>query len=82
MDFVTKIISWVKLNLASAIGMVQVVLKFVKEVLTLALNILFPAFPHSESFEATVTKVRDFVNTIDAWFETLKSYLLILQPSK
>lgn len=82
MDWVTKIISWVKLNLASVLGMIQVVLKFIKEVLTLALNIIFPAFPHSEKFEATVVKVRDFINTIDAWVETLKSYLLVLQPSK
>ena len=69
------LVKWIALNGASIIGMVQAVLKFVKELLTLVINILFPIIPDGK-FEQIVLKVRDFVNKADAFIEKYKGYLL------
>ena len=69
------LVKWIALNGASIIGMVQAVLKFVKELLTLVINILFPIIPDGK-FEQIVLKVRDVVNKVDAFIEKYKGYLL------
>lgn len=51
------------------------VVKFVKEVLTLVIDVLFPIIP-SASFKAIVKKVRDIVNVIDGWLEKIQGFLL------
>ena len=70
-----KIIQWVGLYGASSIAMVQVVIKFVKELLTLVINILFPIIPDGK-FEQIVLKVRDVVNKIDEIVEKFKAKLI------
>jgi hypothetical protein len=69
------LVKWVALNGASIVGMVQAVLKFVKELLTLVINILFPIIPDGK-FEQIVLKVRDVVNKVDDFIEKYKGYLL------
>jgi hypothetical protein len=71
------IVKWILLNGVSILGMVQVVIKFVKELLTLVVNVLFPVFWVNEgSFEKTVLKVRAMVETLDGWVEKLKAAML------
>jgi hypothetical protein len=70
-----KLIAWFALNGASVIGLIQSVLKFLKEVLTLIVNILFPIIPDGK-FEIIVLKVRDIVNKADAFVENIKAKLI------
>lgn len=71
----TKILNWLKLNLASVLGIIQAVIKFIKEVLTAAVNILYPVIP-SANFQTIVNKVRDIVNLVDGYVETAKAWLV------
>ena len=70
-----KIITWFMLHGASALGFVQVGLKFIKEVLTACVNILYPVIP-SDKFKAIVEKVRGFVNMVDDLVEKGKKFLV------
>ena len=71
----SKLLIWVSVNGLSILGMVQVVIKFVKELLTLVVNILFPIIPDGK-FEQIVLKVRAFVEKADGWVENIKKWLL------
>lgn len=71
-----KIIAWIGLNIATVLGIVQAVLKLLKEVLTGIVNTLFPLFPDNGKFETVVNKVRDIVNAIDEWVEKIKEMFL------
>ncbi len=75
MGFVTKIITWIKVFLAGNIGIIQAVIKFVKELLTLIIDILFPVIPAAK-FQSIVMAVRNVVNQIDDWVEKIKAWLL------
>lgn len=77
MGFIAKLLKWIPLNVVSIIGIVQAVIKFLKEVLTAIVNILFPIIP-SAKFQGVVLKVRQIVEVIDSWFEKIKGYLLKL----
>lgn len=71
----SKILTWITLNGLSILGMVQVVIKFVKELLTLVVNVLFPIIPDGK-FEEVIIKVRAFVEKADAIVEKVKVWLL------
>ena len=71
-----KILSWLSVNGASIIGIAQVVVKLLKEILTAIVNILFPVFPDGGSFEKTVEVIREWVNKIDDILENVKDWLL------
>lgn len=70
-----KFIQTFLLSGASMLGIVQVVVKFIKELLTLIVNILFPIIPDGK-FEEIILKVRSIVNKIDEWLEKIKAKLL------
>lgn len=70
-----KIIQWIALNGVSVLAGVQVIIKFIKEVLTAIVNVLFPIIPDGK-FEEIVLKIREFVNTVDEWVEKGKLALL------
>ena len=70
-----KLLQWIPLNLVSVLGIVQAVIKVLKEILTAIVNILFPVIP-SEKFKAIVTVLRDIVNKADAAVESVKGFLL------
>ena len=70
-----RLIRWIMLNGVSLLGAVQVVVKFVKEVLTLVVNMLFPIIPDGK-FEDLVIKVRGWVEILDGWIERLKTAML------
>jgi phage-related minor tail protein len=58
---------------AGLIGVIQALIKFAKEICTLALNILVPVFPNIQNI---VIKVRDTINKIDDIFQVIKKWLL------
>lgn len=70
-----KIFSWILLNGASILGMVQAVVKAVKEILTAVVNLLSIFIP-SEKIEDIVMTVRNILNKIDEWIEIIKEKLL------
>ena len=67
-------IQWIKKNLASITGIVQAVLKCVKEIATALINLF--AFLNLEQAQIIVNKVREIVNKIDEFIETWKSKLI------
>ena len=69
-----KLIQWIPTNIMAILGIIQAVIKFVKEVCTLIVDILGPIIP-GDSVEGVVTKVRAIFNTIDEWIEKLKDFL-------
>jgi len=75
MGIITKIVNWLKLNVVSILGIAQAVVKFMKEILTAVVNLLFPVIPNA-NFQAIVMAVRDAVNAIDAWIEKIKTWIL------
>ena len=70
-----KLIQWIPTNLTAILGIAQAIIKFVKEVCTLIVDILGPIIP-GESVEDIVKKIRAIFNTIDLWVEKIKSWLL------
>lgn len=70
-----KVLQWLAVNGLSILGMVQVIIKFVKEVLTLVVNILFPIIPDGK-FEQAVLLVRAVVEKVDSFVEKGKYWLL------
>ena len=70
-----KLIGWVAVNGLSVLGLVQVIIKFVKEVLTLVVNILFPIIPDGK-FEQIILSVCGWVEKIDGWVEKGKVWIL------
>lgn len=75
MGFVTKIIQWVMVFIAGNLGVVQAAIKFVKELLTLIVDILFPIIPIAK-FQKVVLVIRSGVETVDGWVEKLKAWLI------
>lgn len=75
MTIVYKLLKWLPVNLAGVLGIIQAVIKVLKELLTVVVNILFPLIPSSK-FQKIVTMVRDWVNKIDAWIESIKGFFL------
>ena len=72
---IAKLISWIPKNLAGILGIIQAVIKFGKEVSTLALDIVAPLIPGDKD-EKVIETIRDIFNTADGWVEKIKSFLL------
>ena len=72
---IAKLISWIPKNLAGILGIIQAVIKFGKEVATLALDIVAPLIPGDKD-EKVIETIRDIFNTADGWVEKIKSFLL------
>jgi len=75
---VGRVLALLPLSLSSLIGIIQVCIKLIKEILTLCVNILFPLFPDGGKFEKTVLAVRGIVDKIDGLFQNVKVPLLTL----
>lgn len=70
----TNLLNWLKVNGASILGIIQAVIKCLKEVLTSVLNLL--SILHATAAQTVVTKIRDFLNIIDGYLENIKTNLL------
>lgn len=71
----TKIISWVMLNGATLLGVLQAIIKAIKELVTGVVNLL-SLFLTDEAAEASVTTLRGLLNKVDGWIENIKTLLV------
>lgn len=75
MSMLLKLLKWLPLNLGGLIGILQGIVKCLKEILTVVANILFPIIP-GDKFKVVVAVIRNVVNKIDEILETIKSFFL------
>ena len=72
---IAKLISWIPKNIAAILGIIQAIIKFGKEVATLALDIVAPLIPGDKD-DNIIKTVRDIFNTVDGYCERVKAFLL------
>ena len=72
---INKIKNWILAFLPTILGIVETALKFLKEVLTLVVDILFPIIPIGK-FKTIVSTIREVVNKIYDTVSNLKIKLL------
>ena len=70
-----KIITWILLNGATLLGLLQAVIKAIKELLTGVVNLLSLFIPQAGA-NKIVAVVRGFMNKIDDVIELIKRYLI------
>jgi len=58
-----KLLTWIPAIVAPLLGILEAAVKFLKEVLTLVVTILFPIIPN-EKFREAVTKLRAIVDKL------------------
>ncbi len=71
----SKIITWVLVNGATLLGVLQAIIKAVKELLTGIVNLL-SLFMSAEVAEGMVATIRGVLNKIDEVIENIKSFLI------
>ena len=70
-----KVITWVLLNGATILGVLQALVKAVKELVTGVVNLL-SLFVTVEAAEAMVKTVRGALNKVDSVLESIKGFLV------
>lgn len=70
-----KLIGWIAINFVTILGITQVIIKLLKELLTGIVNLLFPLIP-SDKFQDVVMGVRNFVNKADKFIEKIKNFFV------
>ena len=70
-----KIITWVMLNGATLLGVLQAIVKAVKELVTGIVNLL-SLFMTKEAAEASVKVLRGALNKVDEFIEGVKGFLV------
>jgi hypothetical protein len=60
-------------TIATVFNLVQLVVKTIKELLTVIVNAALPFIPN-----ASVQKIRDILNKVDAWLEAIKNAIFKL----
>ncbi len=75
MGILIKLLKWIPVNLLSVLGIIQAIVKLIKEIVTAIVNVLFPVIP-SEQFKKVVETVRGIINSIDSVIEKIKEFLL------
>jgi phage-related protein len=70
-----KIWTWIKVNIASLVGIIQLVIKALKELLTAIVNLLSIFFPVIGS-QKVVLWIRSILETLDNLIEKAKPYLI------
>jgi phage-related protein len=70
-----KVITWIMANGATLLGLLQAIVKAVKELLTGVVNLISLILPQSTANKA-VEAVRGVLNMIDEVIEKIKGYLL------
>lgn len=71
----SKLITWVLVNGATLLGILQAIIKAIKELLTGVVNLL-SLFMSAEVAEGMVTTIRGALNKIDEVIENIKSFLV------
>jgi hypothetical protein len=70
-----KILNWLRANGATVCGVIQGVIKTIKEILTGIVNLLSLVMTQEQA-EILVAKIRDILNIVDNVVEKLKDLLL------
>lgn len=70
-----KVITWVMLNGATLLGVLQAIVKAVKELLTGVVNLVSLFIP-ADKAEKAVLAVRAVLNKIDEVIESVKDFLI------
>lgn len=70
-----KIITWVMSNGATLLGLLQAIIKAIKELLTGVVNLLSLIMPQAAT-NKIIEKLRAVLNKVDKGIEFLKKYLL------
>lgn len=70
-----KVITWIMANGATLLGLLQAVIKAIKELLTGVVNLISLFLPQATANKA-VEVVRGVLNAIDDVIEKIKGYLL------
>ena len=71
----SKIITWVLANGATLLGLLQAIIKALKELATGVVNLLSLIIPNSK-VPAIIEKVRGMFNFVDDLIEKFKGYLI------
>jgi len=72
---IAKLITYIPKNLTAVLGILQAVIKFVKEVATLALDLIAPLIPGDKD-DKIIKVVRDICNKVDEIVQKAKDFLL------
>ena len=72
---IAKIIAWLKVNGASVLGIAQLLIKALKEVLTAIVNLISIVLP-TIGAQKIVLAIRAFLEMVDGWIEKIKPYLI------
>ena len=70
-----KIFTWIMANGATLLGLLQAIIKALKELATGVVNLLSLVIPNSKA-QLIVDKVRGVFNAIDEVIEKIKGYLI------
>lgn len=71
----SKLLRWLPTNIGAILGVIQAIIKFVKEIVTLALDIIAPLIPGDKD-DKIILWVRDMCNKVDEVVEKIKVFLL------
>ena len=66
---IAKLLLWLPRNISAIIGILQAIIKAIKEILTLAADALF--LP-----QAAIEKIRKIVNAVDGVLQKIRDFLL------
>jgi len=72
---ISKILTWIKVNGASILGIIQATIKSLKEVLTAVVNLISIFIPAIVAQKIVLT-IRKILETLDGWIEKIKPYLI------
>ena len=72
---IAKLIAWIPKNIVGILGIIQAIIKFGKEIATLALDIIAPIIPGDKD-DNIIKTIRDIFNSADGWVEKIKDFLL------
>jgi phage-related protein len=70
-----KLLKWIPANIVGLLGIVQAVLKCIKEILTVIIDVLLPVIP-GDKFDKVIKLVRDIVNKADGFVQKIKDFFL------
>jgi hypothetical protein len=70
-----KIWTWILANGATLLGCIQALIKAIKELLTGVINLISLFVPDILA-QKWVDAVRNALNVVDGWIETIKGYLI------
>jgi phage-related protein len=71
----SKVWTWIKVNGASILGIIQACIKALKEVLTAIVNLISIFLPTVGS-QKVVLWIRNALETVDGWIEKVKPNLI------